>query len=144
MLKVKKIWEDALLPTYGSKFAAGMDLYTYGYYTIEPYREDGIVVVHTGIAVQIPDGYEMQIRPRSGLSIMFPNYVVNSPGTIDSDYRGELKIPVANHSSGRMFLNNGDRIAQGIVTPVKRCMIYEVDSLDDTERGANGFGSTGR
>lgn len=104
----------------------------------------GIAVIPTGLAMSIPDGFEGQIRPRSGLAVKFGVTVVNAPGTIDADYRGELKIGLINLGERDFTIEHGARIAQLIVAPIARASIEEVDCLDDTERGAGGFGSTGR
>jgi dUTP pyrophosphatase len=101
------------------------------------------VLIPTGIRVAVPPGYEMQIRPRSGLALKNGITVANSPGTVDSDYRGEVKVMLTNTSSYMFPVNPGDRIAQAVIAPVARATIEEVAELDETERGAGGFGSTG-
>jgi len=101
-------------------------------------------MVNTGIAVRIPDGYEMTVRQRSGLSKLFPNYIAIGIGTIDIGYVGEIIVPIVNNTKDKNFIINiGDRIAQGIVSPVLNPEIVEVNELIPTERGSNGFGSTG-
>jgi dUTP pyrophosphatase len=99
--------------------------------------------VATGFAFAIPDGYEVQVRPRSGLALKHGITCLNTPGTIDSDYRGEVKVILANLGDEDFVINTGDRIAQIVVAPVTQGILVEVDALDDTERGAGGFGSTG-
>lgn len=101
------------------------------------------VAVPTGLFMAIPDGYELQVRPRSGLSLKTKMRIANSPGTIDSDYRGEICIIIDNTGSDRISIHHLDRIAQGAVCPVVRAEFEEVDDLPDTERGEGGFGSTG-
>jgi len=99
--------------------------------------------VATGFAVAIPDGYEIQVRPRSGLAFKHGITVPNTPGTIDSDYRGELKVLLINHGSESFPVHRGERIGQLVLAPVTRAAFTEVDDLDETERGSGGFGSTG-
>ena len=101
-------------------------------------------LIPTGLQVAIPEEYEIQIRPRSGLAAKESIGVLNSPGTIDSDYRGELKIILFNHSNKDFIINNGDRIAQMVLVPILKMEFEEVDSLPDTVRGQGGFGSTGK
>jgi dUTP pyrophosphatase len=99
--------------------------------------------VATGFAFAIPDGYEVQVRPRSGLALKHGITCLNTPGTIDSDYRGEVKVILANLGDEDFVINTGDRIAQIVVAPVTQGVMVEVEALDDTERGTGGFGSTG-
>ena len=101
-------------------------------------------LVSTGIAIALPPGYEAQIRPRSGLAVKHGVTVLNSPGTIDSDYRGEVKVPLINHGDRDFFITRGDRIAQMVIAPVTRIAWESVAELDATMRGADGFGSSGR
>jgi dUTP pyrophosphatase len=101
------------------------------------------VVVPTGIALAIPDGYEGQVRPRSGLAVKHGVTVLNAPGTLDSDYRGEVRVPLINHGRERFVIQRGDRIAQLVVAAVERVRWLEQDDLDGTVRGSGGFGSTG-
>ena len=101
-------------------------------------------LVPTGISVAMPKNYEIQIRPRSGLAAKNNISVLNTPGTIDSDYRGEIKIILFNHGSDEFLINNGDRIAQIVLMPIHKIDFEEVDNLPDTVRGEGGFGSTGR
>lgn len=139
MIKFKRLHKDAIIPKYMTPGASGFDLYS-----IEPVSlEQGqTMTVRTGLAVQLPVGYEMQIRPRSGMSIKFPGYISNSPATIDADYRGELKI-IMTATVWPIKLRSGIRIAQGVVSPVAQFLIEEAAELDPTLRGAGGFGSTG-
>ena len=101
-------------------------------------------LIPTGFAIALPAGYEAQIRPRSGLSARHGMTVINAPGTIDSDYRGEVKIPLINLSREDFILKRGERIAQMIVAPYRQCEWHEVEMLSETQRGEDGFGSTGR
>ena len=107
-------------------------------------RPGSRVAVATGFAVAIPPGYEIQVRPRSGLALKFGIGVANTPGTIDSDYRGEVKVILANLGHEDFVIARGDRIAQLVPAPVQRAVLDEVETLEDTVRGAGGFGSTGR
>lgn len=130
------------IPAYETPGAAAMDLRAAdeGFWL----KAGEIVAVRTGFEVAIPPGYEGQVRPRSGLAAKHGITVLNSPGTIDSDYRGEIKIILANHSSRNLAIAYyGDRIAQLVIAPVSRAAVEEVTELDQTERGAGGFGSTG-
>lgn len=136
------------LPTYESSGAAGADLRAN---LPAKMRDSGLtldpgarVLVPTGLSVAIPSGFEVQIRPRSGLALKHGISLPNSPGTIDSDYRGPLGIILINHGAGPFHIAHGDRIAQMIVAPVIQAEINLVDTLSETERGAGGFGSTGR
>jgi dUTP pyrophosphatase len=140
-MKVRCTIEDsALMPAYATPGAAGMDLcaskQTY-IFTQSP------TIVPTGIKLEIPEGYEAQIRPRSGLAAKYGVTVLNTPGTIDSDYRGELKVILFKHSTGTLVLQPGDRIAQLVFAPVTRVTLQPVQELSDTARGTGGLGSTG-
>lgn len=104
----------------------------------------GIAMVPTGMAIALPDGYEAQIRPRSGLAAKHGVTVLNSPGTVDADYRGEVKVLLINHGREPFTLHRGDRIAQMVVAPVSAATFVETEMLDETERGEGGHGSTGR
>jgi dUTP pyrophosphatase len=128
------------LPAYASDGAAGMDVLAAESLTLAAGARHA---VSTGLALAIPPGYEIQVRPRSGLALKHGISVPNSPGTIDSDYRGELKIIVINHGHEPFAIARGDRIAQLVLAPVTRARWEEVDELDMTARGAGGFGSTG-
>jgi len=128
------------LPHYATAGAAGMDIVSAETVRIASGARHAVA---TGLAVAIPNGYEIQVRPRSGLALKYGITVPNTPGTIDSDYRGELKVILINHSSDVFSIERGDRIAQLVLAPVTLASWQEVDALDDTERGAGAFGSTG-
>ena len=140
---VKKLDSRVKLPSYKTIGSSGMDLMalTDKPITILPKKS---YLVPTGISVAMPKNYEIQIRPRSGLAAKNNISVLNTPGTIDSDYRGEIKIILFNHGSDEFLINNGDRIAQIVLMPVHKIDFEEVDNLPDTVRGEDGFGSTGR
>ena len=133
---------DLPLPAYATESSAGMDLVA-AIETETTLVPGGRTLIPTGIAVAIPDGYEAQVRPRSGLALKTGVTVLNSPGTIDADYRGEVRVILINHGADAVTIRRGDRIAQMVVTPVTRVAWDERDSLDDTVRGSGGFGSTG-
>jgi dUTP pyrophosphatase len=128
------------LPAYATPGAAGMDVLAAEEVTLAPGARHAVA---TGFAVAIPEGYEIQVRPRSGLALKHGISVPNAPGTIDSDYRGELKVILINHGSEAFVVQRGDRIAQLVLAPVTQAAWDEADELDDTGRGAGGFGSTG-
>ena len=128
------------LPAYATAGAAGMDVLSAEALLMRPGQR---AAVSTGFAVAIPDGYEIQVRPRSGLALKHGVTVPNTPGTIDSDYRGELKIILVNHGEEHFQIARGDRIAQLVLAPVTRARWDEVEELDETQRGEGGFGSTG-
>ena len=128
------------LPAYATQGAAGMDLLAAESVIIEPGKR---YAVATGFAVAIPPGYEIQVRPRSGLALKHGISVPNTPGTIDSDYRGEVKVILINHSQDSFAVQRGDRVAQLVLAPVTLAQWDEVEELDDTARGSGGFGSTG-
>lgn len=135
---------DNNLPEYETPNAAGMDLRAYlpeGSITIKPLQR---ILVPTGLFMEIPKGYEGQIRPRSGLAIKNGITVLNTPGTIDADYRGEVKIILINLSDTEFTINSGDRIAQIIFARCEQMEINYVETLSETERGAGGFGHTGK
>ena len=132
---------DLPLPSYASDGAAGMDVVAAEAVTIAPGER---LAVATGLALAIPDGFEVQVRPRSGLALKHGVTCLNTPGTIDSDYRGEVKVILINLGTEPFEIARGDRIAQLVPAPVQRAHLDEVDSLDDTTRGGGGFGSTGR
>lgn len=133
--------EGLALPAYESEHAAGMDLRAAEDQILPP---GGRALVATGFAIALPHGFEAQVRPRSGLAAKHGVTVLNAPGTIDADYRGEMKVILINHGSEAFAIKRGDRIAQMIVAPVTRVSLAEAASLSDTTRGAGGFGSTGR
>lgn len=134
--------EGAIIPEYKSVGAAGCDVCAF---LSEPLvLEPGeYAAIPTGLSMEIPVGFEVQVRPRSGLAAKNGITVLNSPGTIDSDYRGEVKIILINHGNSPFAINNGDRIAQLVVASVSSAIFVEVDSLSETDRGQGGFGSTG-
>lgn len=140
-VQVRRLVSDAVLPRYQTPDAAGMDLHAVAAMTIAP---GATAAVPTGLALAIPRGFEGQVRPRSGLAIKHAVTVVNAPGTIDSDYRGEVKVLLINHGREPFPIAAGDRVAQLVIAPVIQAELVEVDSLSETERGAGGFGSTGR
>jgi dUTP pyrophosphatase len=141
VLEIQKLVDRAVVPQYMTAGAAGMDLCAIDKVTIEAGRSQR---VRTGLAFKIPDGYEGQVRPRSGLAAKRCITVLNAPGTLDSDYRGELVVLLINHSAWPVRIVPGDRIAQLVICPVARVEPVLVEVLDETERGAGGFGSTGR
>jgi dUTP pyrophosphatase len=144
-VRVKRLKNDSTipLPSYMTPHAAGMDLYAElnKDLVLEPGKR---TLVPTGIAIALPEGFEAQIRPRSGLALKHGIALVNAPGTIDSDYRGEIGVIVINHGSEPFTIRNGERIAQMVFAPFVRAVMDEVDELDGTERGEGGFGHTGR
>ena len=142
-LKFKKLHENVNLPSYQTVGAAGMDLCAF---LDEPITLKSLErrLIPTGLKMEIPHGYEAQVRPRSGMSIKHGITLVNCVGTIDEDYRGELCVPVINLSTEEFTIHNGDRIAQMIIAPVTRANIEVVSELSETNRGEGGFGSTGK
>jgi len=142
VLRVRKKEEGVTLPQYESSGAAGMDIRAFldKDITVAPL---GRVRIPTGLFLEIPEGYEAQIRPRSGLAMHSGVTVLNTPGTIDSDYRGELGVILINLGPETFTIRNGDRIAQMIISPVVHVTVSEADKLSETERGIGGFGSTG-
>ena len=142
VLHVKKKDSRVTIPRYESPGAAGMDVRAFldNEVTIPPL---GRVKIPTGLFMEIPSGYEVQVRPRSGLAIRSGVTVLNAPGTIDSDYRGEVEVILINFGNGSYTVRNGDRIAQMVIAPVTRLAVSEADALPETERGTGGFGSTG-
>lgn len=166
-VKIKRLHPDAVIPKYATELAAGFDLVAVEDVIIEPQETK---LIPLGFAIQLPDDTEMQIRPRSGASYKTSLVIPNSPATIDADFRGEVKVMMRNaavtdydhdgfvyradsisgdpvgdtyHPFGTYLIRKGDRIAQGVIAPVVRAEFIEVDTLDETERGARGFGSTG-
>ncbi|HVY89521.1 MAG TPA: dUTP diphosphatase [Hyphomonadaceae bacterium] len=138
-------FEGLLPPAYETADAAGMDLRA-----AVPEQEPVILaageraMIPTGLTIALPPGYEAQVRPRSGLAAKFGVTCLNSPGTIDADYRGEVKVILINHGKDPFIVKRGERIAQMVIAPVTRAVFDHVDSLDETKRGTGGFGSTGR
>lgn len=144
-IKIKRVSEkfaDIELPKYQSDGSAGMDIRAA---VEEPVKipPGGIVLIPTNLAIALPHGYECQVRTRSGLALKYGIFALNSPGTIDSDYRGEIKIILANFGKEDFYVQRGDRIAQLVVTRYERVEWEETEDLPETERGAGGFGSTG-
>jgi dUTP pyrophosphatase len=142
-LSIRRLHPAATIPAYQSDRAAGLDLSAClpgGSVTIEPGE---IRSVPCGFAMSIPAGFEAQVRPRSGLSTRHGITLPNSPGTIDSDYRGEVIVPLINLGRAAFTVTHGMRVAQMVIAPVSRAVVREVESLDETTRGAGGFGSTG-
>ncbi|SNB45651.1 dUTP diphosphatase [Geobacter sp. DSM 9736] len=145
LLKIKRTTTDSgnPLPQYMTPHAAGMDLYA-------EIREDIVLcpgaraLVPTGVAIELPEGYEAQVRPRSGLALRHGLALVNSPGTIDPDYRGEIGVILINLGEESFTIRPGERIAQLVIAPFVRAKIQEVAELDGSERGSGGFGHTGR
>ena len=143
-VKVKRLphAKDLPLPYYATDYASGFDL-------IAAVEEPVIIkpmerkVIPTGIVIELPEGFEAQIRPRSGLALKYGITLLNSPGTIDADYRGEIKVLLINLGQEEFVVKRGDRIAQMVICPVVRVLLEEVQELTPTERGPNGFGSTG-
>ena len=150
-LRLKKLSPHAALPAYQSDQAAGMDLAacldggdTHPGITLTPAHKGGLpILIPCGFAMALPPGWEGQVRPRSGLSTRFGVTMPNAPGTVDSDYRGPMMVPLINLGPEPYIVKHGARIAQLIIAPVARAAIVEVLDLDATERGSGGFGSTG-
>ena len=140
---IKKLDPKVTLPSYKTKGASGMDLMAFvkEKIVIKPQTS---ALIPTGLSVAFSEDYEIQIRPRSGLAAKNNISVLNSPGTIDSDYRGELKIIIFNHSNHDFIVNNDDRVAQMVLTPVAKMELEEANELPKTLRGEGGFGSTGK
>ena len=140
---IKKLNPDVELPVYKTNGASGMDLMAF---IKEPIRvaPNSSYLVPTGLSMAFSDDYELQIRPRSGLAAKKNITVLNTPGTIDSDYRGEIKIILFNHGKEDFLINNKDRVAQMVLTPVVKMELEETNNLPDTLRGEGGFGSTGK
>lgn len=141
-VKIKRL-RPASVPCYMTEHAAGVDLHAAleGDFTLHPGER---ALVPTGIAIELPPGFEAQVRPRSGLALRHGIALVNSPGTIDADYRGEIGVILINHGSEAFQVSNGERIAQMVFARYERAQFVEVDELDETERGSGGFGHTGR
>lgn len=132
--------QDLPLPAYETAGAAGLDLRAAEAITLRPGTR---CLMPTGIAIALPQGFEAQVRPRSGLAVKHGVTVLNAPGTIDSDYRGEVKVPLINLGQEDFIIARGDRIAQLVIAPVSRISWSELETLDETVRGAGGFGSSG-
>jgi len=140
---IKKLNPSVQLPSYKTSGASGMDLMAFIKEPIE-LKPGKSCLVPTGLSVAFSEEYEIQIRPRSGLAAKKNISVLNTPGTIDSDYRGELKIILFNHGSENFMINNNDRIAQMVLTPIIKMKLEEKNELPETIRGEGGFGSTGK
>jgi len=140
-IKVKKLSELAEIPAYQTEEAAGFDLHSIDDVVIKAGERK---LISTGLAFEIPKGYEIQIRPRSGLAYKHGITVLNTPGTIDSDYRGEIKVLLINHSNEDFEIKVGERIAQAVIKEVIQAEFEEVEVLSETKRGEKGFGSTGK
>jgi dUTP pyrophosphatase len=153
-VKIKRLTPDAVTPQYATSGAAGFDIEAYigdgeGDGAVNGYKDAIIIppgerrLIGTALAFGIPDGYEMQLRPRSGSALKYGISLTNSPATIDSDFTGEVKVILENRGDIPFVVADGDRIAQGVIAPVVRANFSVVDELSDTERGDCGFGSTG-
>lgn len=150
-LRIKRLSPHATIPTYQSAEAAGLDLAacleggdSHPGLVIDPVHKGGMpVLVPCGFAMALPRGWEGQVRPRSGLASKFAITLPNAPGTIDSDYRGEVKVPLINLGREPYVVKHGARVAQMVIAPVAHARVTEVTDLDETARGAGGFGSTG-
>ena len=142
-IKVKKLNENAIIPTYGTEFSAGADLYALPgeTVTIEPHKT---VMIHTGLAMEIPEGYAGLIFARSGLASKRGLAPANKVGVVDPDYRGEFMVALHNHTDEPREVEGGERIAQLVIVPFIQGSFETVEALSDTERGEGGFGSTGR
>ena len=142
-VQIKKLDPKAKIPEYKTEGASGVDIMALldNKITLDPGESK---IIPTGLSIAFPDDLEVQIRPRSGLAAKSNVSVLNTPGTIDSDYRGEIKIILINHSNEKFEVKNGDRIAQMVLMPVLKFTFEEVSKLDDTIRGSGGFGSTGK
>ncbi len=141
ILKVKKLSDDAVLPCYAHEGDAGLDLFANEHVEMPPGQSR---MIKTGISIQLPKGMEAQVRPRSGLALKHQITVLNTPGTIDEGYRGEVGVILINHGKTPFMIEKGMKIAQMIVKPVMHVAVEEAQQLSDTHRGKGGFGSTGR
>jgi dUTP pyrophosphatase len=141
-IKVKKLHPKAVIPAYMTEHAAGMDLCTVidAPVVLSPGER---TLLPTGLAMEIPPGFEGQVRPRSGLALKKGISLVNSPGTIDADYRGEIGVIIINHGRDQVDFQPGDRIAQLVIAPVTQAKLVAAEELDDSERSSGGFGHTG-
>ena len=140
---IKRLSSKVELPKYKTQGSSGLDLMAFIEKSIKLNPKES-VLIPTGISVAIAEDLEIQIRPRSGLAAKSNISVLNTPGTIDSDYRGEIKVILFNHGNNEFIINNKDRIAQMVLTPIIKAEFEEVDKLPDTIRGEGGFGSTGK
>ena len=140
---IKKLSPSVQLPSYKTSGASGMDLMAYIEKPIN-LKPGKACLVPTGLSVAFPEEYEIQIRPRSGLAAKNNISILNTPGTIDSDYRGEIKIILFNHSNENFIIKNNDRVAQMVLTPIIKMELEETNELPESTRGKGGFGSTGK
>ena len=140
-IRVKKLDERAIIPTYGTEYSAGADLYSIEAVTVEPHKT---VLVHTGLALEIPEGYAGLIFARSGLACKRGLAPANKVGVIDADYRGEIMVALHNHTEAPVSIDAGERVAQLAIMPFLKADFELADELSDTVRGAGGFGSTGK
>ncbi|MGP1562046.1 MAG: dUTP diphosphatase [Helicobacteraceae bacterium] len=140
-INVKKLHPDAVIPSYKTAGASGFDLCSVEDCVIAPMQRE---LVKTGLALSFAPGYELQVRPRSGLALKHGITCLNSPGTVDSDYRGEIMVILINLGSEDFHIKKGERIAQGVLMRVCHASFSQTDALDETARGTGGFGSTGR
>jgi dUTP pyrophosphatase len=141
VVKFQRLHPDAVVPVYQTQGSSGADLVSVQDLDIQPGK---VGVVDLGFSVAFQPTYEIQIRPRSGLAANFGVTVVNTPGTVDSDYRGPMKVLLINHGDKVFRVSKGDRVAQMVLCPIRRAYFEELETLDPTERGKGGFGSTGR
>ena len=142
IIRINDKFLDIPLPSYATEGSAGMDVYA----AVEKplsINPGETIMVPSGISIQLEQGYECQVRSRSGLAAKYGIFALNAPGTVDSDYRGEIKVILSNFGSEKFIINRGDRIAQLVIARYERILWQEVKELDETERGAGGFGSTG-
>lgn len=139
-VKIKKLHQDAIIPQYQTHGSAGFDLHAIEKCVL---KAGSIALIKTGLAMEIESGFELQIRPRSGLALKNQITVLNSPGTIDSDYRGEIMVVLYNHSQQDFVVNEGDRVAQGVIARYEKADFELCTQLSDTHRGSGGFGSSG-
>ena len=143
IIKIKKLDAKVKIPQYKTEGSSGMDLMAFVKESLK-IKPNSSELIPTGISIAIPQDTEIQIRPRSGLAAKSQISVLNTPGTIDSDYRGEIKVIIHNHGNRNFIINNGDRIAQMILCPVVKMKLEETIDLPKTIRGQSGFGSTGK
>jgi len=141
--RVDSTINDIPLPSYATEGSSGMDIYAAVENNVT-LKKGKTVLIPTGFYIEVPRGYEAQVRPRSGLALKYGITVLNTPGTIDSDYRGEVKIILSNFGNEDFIIRRGDRIAQLVIAPVAKVVWDEVETLESTERGAGGFGHTGQ
>lgn len=142
MISIPAVFKDGCRPVYSSPLASGADLFAHLEAPIE-LKSLERALIPTGVFLEIPEGYEAQVRPRSGLAIRQGLSIVNTPGTIDADYRGEIKVIAINLSSDPIIISPNDRIAQLVIAPVVQAQWLETEALSSTKRGEGGFGSTG-